>query len=77
MPRISLGRDVPRVCTEEWQPHVMEAWYVDICHHCWHDTREQNPRLIRSAVAHMPYQEQDPPLRCWLCQAALDADDNA
>jgi hypothetical protein len=76
MPRINLGSNVSRAHTDAWQPPLVQAWYVDICKHCWYDTRRENPRLKRSIVHHIPYQEQQPRLHCWLCQAPLDADDN-
>jgi hypothetical protein len=77
MPRISLGTSLSRTSADEWEPHTMQAWCVDICQHCWHDTSLENPRLKRSKVSHTPYQRQYPPPHCWLCQAPLDAHDNA
>lgn len=76
MPRINLGSSVPRSQRDTWDPPVMQAWYVDICSHCWHDTSQENPRLEKSIVYHLPYQEQQPPIHCWLCQAPLEAEDN-
>lgn len=77
MPRISLGPDVPRALNGTWESPTIQAWYVDVCRHCWREIRRENPCLARSVVRHGPYQSQHPAIQCWLCRALLGPEDNA
>ena len=76
MPRINLGPNVPRTHTDTWHPSVMQAWYVDVCRHCWQDISCENPRLGKSLVSHPRYERERPGAKCWLCHAELGAADN-